>query len=207
MAKKKDEDPGLIYVAVAVGILVFVFSLFHYFRFSSKYARPGTQRVFDIAGAFQSLVSSAGVIAVVSVSLYALHAKYAWPMWGLLLLSLPVLNWAGKAQALAFLGVVVDSEKGFMYYPPTLTTLSFVQWLAVYPLLARLTSPTWIPIGAIESMTKQAGKRLFLHGDFGSIDLNFSSKLKRDECIHIIRSAKNGNVQPEGEYEYADVDT
>ncbi|MRD49679.1 hypothetical protein GHT07_20610 [Caenimonas koreensis DSM 17982] len=101
------------------------------------------------------------------------------------------------------IGVVVDAERRLVFLPPTPATISLGQWLLVAPAAKRLMQPYAIDLDAIEGMTRQAGKRLFLHGDFESVDLNFSSKLKRDECIHLIRSARRQAVQGEDEFEGA----
>jgi hypothetical protein len=48
-----------------------------------------------------------------------------------------------------------------------------------------------VDIDEIEKITRQAGKRLFIHGPFGSRGISFTNKQKRDECYSAIQSASN----------------
>ena len=66
--------------------------------------------------------------------------------------------------------------------------------LLVVPLLRQFTSLDSVPLNAIDRITRQAGKRVLIHGDFGSRHLSFTSKLKRDECIYLL--TKHGERHP-----------
>ena len=43
-----------------------------------------------------------------------------------------------------------------------------------------------VPLSQISKITLEAGKKLFIHGPFGSHGICFSNKQKRDECIAAI---------------------
>ena len=40
-------------------------------------------------------------------------------------------------------------------------------------------------------ITRQAGKRVLLHGEFGSRHITFTDKLKRDECLHLLMAGNS----------------
>jgi len=46
-----------------------------------------------------------------------------------------------------------------------------------------------VQLNQIRKITRQAGKKLFIHGKFGSRGMSFSNKQKRDECISAIEDA------------------
>ena len=54
---------------------------------------------------------------------------------------------------------------------------------------------------AVEKITRQAGTQLFLHGSFGSRRIGFSSKLKRDECIHLLTASGRSQAKLVAELE------
>jgi hypothetical protein len=45
----------------------------------------------------------------------------------------------------------------------------------------------------VHSITRRAGKELFLHGN--SRRITFTDKLKRDECVHLITSQAGAHVK------------
>ena len=58
-----------------------------------------------------------------------------------------------------------------------------------------------VSLADVQKITRQAGKKLFLHGDFGSRRISFTDKLKRDECIHLITANGNSRVKVMNELE------
>ena len=46
-----------------------------------------------------------------------------------------------------------------------------------------------VPLDQIRKITRQGGKKLFIHGKFGSRGMTFFNKQKRDECISAIEDA------------------
>jgi hypothetical protein len=58
-----------------------------------------------------------------------------------------------------------------------------------------------VPLDAIDRITRQAGKRVFIHGEFGSRHISFTNKLKRDECIHLLTARSKGRLKVMAELE------
>lgn len=101
----------------------------------------------------------------------------------------------GQVQARAFLGVVVDHEKGEVLFLNSSANLDITDYLMVLPVIRNYNSFDRLALADVQWITRQAGKSLFLHGDFGSRRIDFSNKLKRDECIHLVTGNARGRIR------------
>lgn len=191
MATKKQNQENaefyfLLYMIPFI-VLALVFGLYHYAKLKRQYLTgPHVRRVFDMGingGAmFFSGFLACGYFAVA-------YFLYRYAPLSLVLtvpMSLVVLNWVGKLQASAFLGVVVDYQQGVVFFPPNDEALDIMDSLLIWPRIRQLTTMDTVLLTDVQKITREAGKRLFLHGDFGSRRISFTGKLKRDECIHLI---------------------
>jgi hypothetical protein len=203
MATKKDEHDGVfLFLIVPAVLATLVFSLYYFSRLKKQYLTgPHARRIFDIGAQGTSLLVSG-----VSGYLYYMIAVVLWHYVPLtLVLTLPLglvlLIWMGKAQAYAFLGVIVDYDKGVVFFRPNEESLDIGDMLLVVPLLRQFTSLDSVPLSAIDRITRQAGKRVFIHGEFGSRHISFTNKLKRDECIHLLTARSKGRLKVMAELE------
>ncbi|WP_087744119.1 MULTISPECIES: hypothetical protein [unclassified Acidovorax] len=203
MATKKDEHDGVfLFLIVPAVLATLVFSLYYFSRLKKQYLTgPHARRIFDIGAQGTSLLVS-GVLGY----LYYMIAVVLWHYVPLtLVLTLPLglvlLIWMGKAQAYAFLGVIVDYDKGVVFFRPNEESLDIGDMLLVVPLLRQFTSLDSVPLSAIDRITRQAGKRVFIHGEFGSRHISFTNKLKRDECIHLLTARSKGRLKVMAELE------
>lgn len=203
MATKKDEHDGVfLFLIVPAVLATLMFSLYYFSRLKKQYLTgPHVRRIFDIGAQGTSLLVS-GVLGY----LYYMIAVVLWHYVPLtLVLTLPLglvlLIWMGKAQAYAFLGVIVDYDKGVVFFRPNEESLDIGDMLLVVPLLRQFTSLDSVPLGAIDRITRQAGKRVFIHGEFGSRHISFTNKLKRDECIHLLTARSKGRLKVMAELE------
>ena len=203
MATKKDEYDGVfLFLIIPAVLATLVFSLYYFSRLKKQYLTgPQARRIFDIGAQGTSLLVS-GVLGY----LYYMIAMVLWHYAPLtLVLTLPLglvlLIWMGKAQAYAFLGVIVDYDKGVVFFRPNEESLDIGDMLLVVPLLRQFTSLDSLPLDAIDRITRQAGKRVFIHGEFGSRHISFTNKLKRDECIHLLTARSEGRLKVIAELE------
>ena len=203
MATKKDEHDGVfLFLIVPAVLATLVFSLYYFSRLKKQYLTgPHARRIFDIGAQGTSLLVSGGL-----GYLYYMIAVVLWHYAPLTLvltvpLGLVLLIWMGKAQAYAFLGVIVDYDKGVVFFRPNEESLDIGDMLLVVPLLRQFTSLDSVPLSAIDRITRQAGKRVFIHGEFGSRHISFTNKLKRDECIHLLTARSKGRLKVMAELE------
>ena len=122
------------------------------------------------------------------VAAIQLHDMHAYSLYVTGPLAVWVLYLMGKNQALWLLGVIVDHDAKVVRIPPTTDPLDITDFLLVVPVFRHLSNYDVLPMESIEFVSRQAGKLLFLHGDFVSRKLEFSNKLKRDEALFLITS-------------------
>lgn len=203
MATKKDEYDGVfLFLIIPAVLATLVFSLYYFSRLKKQYLTgPHARRIFDIGAQGTSLFIS-GVLGYAYYMIVVVLYHYI-PLT--LVLTLPLglvlLIWMGKAQAYAFLGVIVDYDKGVVFFRPNEESLDIGDMLLVVPLLRQFTSLDSVPLDAIDRITRQAGKRVFIHGEFGSRHISFTNKLKRDECIHLLTARSKGRLKVMAELE------
>lgn len=203
MGTKKEEHDGVfLFLIVPAVLATLVFSLYYFSRLKKQYLTgPHARRIFDIGAQGTSLLVS-GVLGYLYYMIVVVLWHYA-PLT--LVLTLPLglvlLIWMGKAQAYAFLGVIVDYDKGVVFFRPNEESLDIGDMLLVVPLLRQFTSLDSVPLSAIDRITRQAGKRVFIHGEFGSRHISFTNKLKRDECIHLLTARSKGRLKVMAELE------
>lgn len=192
--RNKDNADNLVLAALAAAAVLLVFSMIHFLRFKSQYASgPRARRVFDMGMNWRAILET-GLLAVVYFAIaYVLYDSYSLSVLITVPLGMYVFNWLGKVQARAFLGVVVDPDRGDVLFLSSPDNLEITDYLMVLPVLRNYGSFDRIALSDVQWITRQAGKRLFLHGDFGSRRIDFSNKLKRDECIHLI--AQGGRIK------------
>jgi hypothetical protein len=199
--KEKPGSNDFIYYAMFAVVAV-VFSLYHFARLKRQYVTgPHIRRVFDMRMGWAAMMQSGAVAVGYIIGAVMLYDKHGWTAVISIPLGLYVLNWVGKIQAYAFLGVLVDSQKGIVMFPPNPENLDVGDYLAVVPVVRQYTTLDSIPVDDVQRITRQAGKSLFLHGDFPSRRITFSNKFKRDECIHLIMGNRGKQIRMESEQE------
>jgi hypothetical protein len=177
----------MVYLPFVVALLAF--SLYHYSKLKKQYLTDqDVKRVID-PGKFLETAIMAGVAGV---ALYLMLSK-AYEISFLLAIPVAVLalwlaNWIGKMQARVFLGVVIDYNQDVVIFEPDISSFDIVDYLKVTPYLRSLTEMEQVQLADIQKITRQAGRNLYMHGDFGSRKISFTNKQKRDECIHFLTS-------------------
>jgi hypothetical protein len=190
MAKKKDNTVDPIFIAmILAGIVVLLISAFHYIKLKGQYlTNDKVHRIFDLK-AFWGKLLAVGVAAL--LLLYAdawLWQEHFVFFWLLLPAVLYVVHLMAKAQAYTLLGVLIDHNTGTVYFPANVQNLEVTDLLKVTPVLKLLAGFDSVNISQIKRITRQAGKRVILLGDFGSRRVDFSDKAMRDECIFWVTS-------------------
>lgn len=185
--KQEEAETNLIMWMIPFIVLALVFGLYHYAKLKKQYLTgPHVRRVFDIGMNGSAMVVSGLLAFGYFIAAFSLYRYASLSLVLTVPMGLVVLNWVGKLQAYAFLGVVVDYQRAVVFFPPNEEALDIVDFLLIWPRVRQLTTMDTLLLADIQKITREAGKRLFLHGDFGSRRIGFTDKLKRDECIHLI---------------------
>ena len=187
MATKKLNQNEVIAIYLLSAVIAVVFSLYHYVKLRKLYLTgPQVRQVFDIGSGSAAMLSSGFTAVAFAMMAAGAYSQGHWTAVITVPLGMYLLYWVGKVQAYAFMGVVVDYPQGRVMFPPTPESLDLFDYIKVMPVMRHYASMDSVALAEVQRITRQAGKSLFLHGDFGSKRITFTNKLKRDECIHLI---------------------
>lgn len=206
MAKKKNDGDAFFLVMV-VGFLMFlpflVFTFLKYRRLKKQFHNvPNIQRVYDlglltktIGAAIASVVLTGlalvGLIAVISkiggnnthlVQQINFILICAWP----LVMVYPMKKMAERV-AVRYYGVVFNDNNHCIYLPADVANISLGDYLRFH-FLRKLGDIEKLDLSRITNITREKGVNFYIHGDFGSRIINFSSKQKRDECLSALQA-------------------
>lgn len=117
--------------------------------------------------------------------MYAPHGLTAAGTWLLVAFVLFLLLQMTRFIAARMFGVLVHAERGRVDFPQVPSNFNLEQWLRLQPAWS-IASLGTVPIAEIESITRERGIWLHLHGPFGSRCIAMGSKQRRDECIAAI---------------------
>ncbi|QDG56526.1 MULTISPECIES: hypothetical protein [Pseudomonas] len=196
-AKQNQEQSKLM--GLIIGFLallpLLIVSAVHYSRLKSKYPENEySQRVFDIGNLIRPCGTSMGAIFIF-YWLYAMFASgksIASMVIGWFILALAIFTFLKIAQSVAttYFGVVVDRKNDRVLLPKDMANYSISDYFNL-KFVTELGTMEEVPLSQVRRITRQAGKKLYIHGKFGSRGMGFSKKQKRDECISAIEDASN----------------
>ncbi len=192
MAQKKNEG-GAELALMAIGIvfipLVATFGLWHYMKLKRKYLKyKGVRRVVDVwnLGApfysFVSLVFCTYMIPpMVAARISEIVAYALYPV------ALYIGIKLAQRAASCYFGAAIIPETGTVVFPEDMAGYGIGDYIALR-FITNLAKMDEIELDEIEKISRQAGKRLYIHGPFGSRSISFTNKQKRDECIFAIQA-------------------
>jgi hypothetical protein len=203
--KAQREANGLLGITVAL-IIFTPFLFFSFLRFSllkDQYLKSiYATRVVDIAGMKSTLMACAGYILFSGIGLGMVLDKSKVLGFMLIIIIVGIGILLGMRLAVVYLGAVIDDNKDMIVFPPDFQSFTITDYFSS-KIIESFYSTDNVSLSDIFKMTRQAGKYLYIHGDFGSRKLAFSSKQKRDECIATIQSTENYTGEMIRELEYA----
>jgi hypothetical protein len=184
----ESNQLDVVYFYVPFVIAFSVFSLYYYLKLKKKYAsEESTKRISDY-GKFLEAAMYSGVAGAAIVSLiWAVHKEPVFLVISLAI-GLWIATWIGKIHARVFLGVVVNYEVGQITFEYDQSQLGVIDYIKIIPYLKSISALEQINLGEIQRITREAGKHLYIHGQFGSRRISFTNKQKRDECINFIQA-------------------
>lgn len=198
MSKKQNQGGGEL-VLMAIGIifipLVATFGLWHYLRLKSRYLKSkGVRRVVDIWNLGAPFYSFAALILGTYMINAMLYDKPPGFRFIALTIALYIAIKLAQRSASCYFGAAVIPETGTVVFPEDMAGYGIEDYIKL-KFIRNLASMDEVELGEIEKISRQAGKRLYLHGPFGSRGISFTNKQKRDECIFAIQAvAKNKSI-------------
>lgn len=204
MARKgKNNGEGIWLIGALLAPLAAIVAWFHYQKLMSKYqVDESVLRVHEggrdalMLALLNCIKATIPAVIVVAVYIYlAPSFEYSSSLsQGVFLFVMAIL------AALSLIWFYVMSKKvgcmmvGVLFYPQantiviprdSLTNTAMADVFALKWVVDMYTMEA-IDLNAIKKITRQSGKWLFIHGDFGTRGIYFSNKQKRDECISAI---------------------
>lgn len=187
--KQKEENAALM---MAIGVVLFipfmVFTFIHYAKLKSNYPKTdGAQRVFDFGNLFPALLTGGAAILVSAyIIAIASSAKLAMIIVPIVFVgAVWVCYKIAKSIASTYYGMIVDPQSDHVLLPKDMANYGIEDYIQL-KFIRELGEMESVPLSQITKITREAGKKLFIHGQFGSRGIYFSNKQKRDECIAAI---------------------
>jgi len=197
-----DEQWVLLMSAIPF-IPFFVVAMRHYKRMRAAFPDTGTsQRIFDTMNLIPPL--STGSALVIATLCLVYHVS----RWSIAVLAVPLVMLAGiwlsclaaRWAAATYFGVLVDPANDTVLLPKDMASYGIADYLNVQ-FIRDLGEVDIIHLSSITKITREAGKRVYIHGPFGSRAMTFSNKQKRDECLAAIEHGARG-VRPVTDFGY-----
>lgn len=207
MATAKQNQAQSRLMGLIIGFLallpLLIVSAVQYSRLKSKYPENEySQRVFDVGNLIQPCGTSAGAILV----FYWLYAMFASGksiismVVGCFILAFAIFTFFKISQSVAstYFGVLVDPKNDRVLLPKDMANYSISDYFNL-KFVTELGTMEEVPLSQVRRITRQGGKKLYIHGKFGSRGMEFSKKQKRDECISAIEDASSSRTTVEFE--------
>ena len=198
VAKKQSQggaELGLMAIGVIFIPLVATFGLWHYLRLKSRYLKSkGVRRVVDVWNLGAPFYSFVALIIGTWILFSMFYRNYAFLSYTLLLIALYTSIKLAQRSASCYFGAAVIPETATVVFPEDMAGYGIEDYIKL-KFIRNLACMDEVELSEIEKISRQAGKRLYLHGPFGSRGISFTNKQKRDECIFAIQAvAKNRSI-------------
>jgi len=196
MTTKKQQTEQNRFLILGIGILIFlpliIFSFLSYTKLKNEFlTQPNVRRVVDIKNLYMPLVFC-GALVVTSFILFSWISNFSNILgWVFILFPLYLGVRLAKWLAVIYLGAVIDEENDYILFPHDMESYGVEDYITL-KFLKECSEVDKLQISSIQKISRQAGKHLYIHGNFNSRRVSFSSKQKRDECIAALQSAKEG---------------
>ncbi len=198
MAKKQNQggaELGLMAIGVIFIPFVATFGLWHYLRLKSRYLKSkGVRRVVDVWNLGAPFYSFVALILGTYIISGMLNGKPPGFRFVTLAIALYIAIKLAQRSASCYFGAAVIPETATVVFPEDMAGYGIEDYIKL-KFIRNLACMDEVELAEIEKISRQAGKRLYLHGPFGSRGISFTNKQKRDECIFAIQAvAKNRSI-------------
>jgi hypothetical protein len=195
--KKDDGGAGVFLLAIIIFIPFLVFSFLHYKKLKRDFPlTESSQRIFDLGNLIPALALTPIGIGVIALGFNALSSSNILIILlgsGLVTAGIWVCYHIAKSIASAYFGVIVDPIIDLLILSKDMANYNLEDYLKLR-FIHDLGVMEQIPLSEVTKITREAGKKLYVHGEFGSRGIAFSNKQKRDECIAAIERCRKKSI-------------
>lgn len=198
MASTKQQQKSNAFIGIGIALLIFspflILSVFKYFSLKKQYMSGNNcHRVVDI-GTLKIPMTACASLVFITYLAFTFTAGIHKAL-SILIICIAILVAYKMAQwvAVKYIGAIIDADRRVVYFPPDMQSYGVEDYLTG-KFLKDMSILDMVKIDSIDRITRQVGKRLYLHGQFGSRGIFFSDKQKRDECMSAIQQLAGKNV-------------
>lgn len=197
MAKRKKDDNSLAVLLGVIGSIFFIFFLLNSFIVNQYYSRKyniakASIRVTDPGNIIRFLPYIFTLSVLLGMALFTLHgapgllalieiALILTALIGMFILSARI----GTTQ----IGMLIFRKQGIFIIPTDPNKNTLYQNIFQFQLVKDMFTMEELPLNEIYKITREYGKKAFIHGTFGSRQVAWRDKQKRDECIAALEMA------------------
>lgn len=197
MAKRKKDDNSLAILCGAIGSIFFIFFLLNSFIVNLYYSRK-----YNVANASVRVADSGNIIRFfpyifalsvsLGVALFTLHGApglMALLEIGLIISALVGMFVLSARIGTSQIGMLIFKKQGIFIIPTDPNKNTLFQNVFQFQLLKDMFTMEELPLKEIYKITREYGKKAFIHGSFGTRQVAWRDKQKRDECIAALEMA------------------
>lgn len=197
MAKRKKDDNSLAVLLGVIGSIFFIFFLLNSFIVNQYYSRKyniakASIRVTDPGNIIRFLPYIFTLSVLLGMALFTLHgapgllalieiALILTALIGMFILSARI----GTTQ----IGMLIFRKQGIFIIPTAPNKNTLYQNIFQFQLVKDMFTMEELPLNEIYKITREYGKKAFIHGSFGTRQVAWRDKQKRDECIAALEMA------------------
>lgn len=167
----------------------------HYKKLMSEYQTDGAVIRVHEAGrdaltmGFKNCLEATFPFVLLALCSGSEYKDSAWFLPIMVILAVLSLIWfyvMSKKAGCMMVGVLIYPQTNTIVIPRDSLTNTAMADLFALKWVRDMYTMEAIDLNAIEKITRESGKKFFIHGDFGTRGIYFSNKQKRDECIYAI---------------------
>lgn len=207
MGRKKEADPVFAMIALAGILLLGVFlinSVCVYRHYNKKYNfAEATARVTDTWNFVRYMPAAIGLAIPAYLALSTLSwlgnppdGKVGLLLWLGFLSLLVIAIFAGfpylllsARLATTQAGLLIYKNRGYFVIPTDWRKNTFVENVFHMELVKAMFTMECLELDDVQKITREGGKIVFVHGEFGTRRIAWRDKQKRDECIAALERA------------------
>lgn len=197
MAKRKKDDNSLAVLLGVIGSIFFIFFLLNSFIVNQYYSRKyniakASIRVTDPGNIIRFLPYIFTLSVLLGMALFTLHGApglLALIEIALILIALIGMFILSARIGTTQIGMLIFRKQGIFIIPTDPNKNTLYQNIFQFQLVKDMFTMEELPLNEIYKITREYGKKAFIHGTFGSRQVAWRDKQKRDECIAALEMA------------------
>ena len=196
--ERQEAIQSLKFMTRAIGVVaavisfipMLIISVVFFAHLSKKYLTPTARRINDISLLLPAMSKCliwnllwmciiVGLFAF-NVNIILIYIMIMFTAWFNVIMA--------KWTTIVYFGCIVDPYNNKLYFRQDQSNYGILDYLT-FKFFRDLDKIDSVNLSTIGKISRQHWDKLYIAGEFGSRNIRFSNKQKRDECIHAIQSS------------------